>query len=229
MDGAPLDPGIPDGETTTYRGVVDGTEQGTGTHTVEHDGDDAYRQRISIAVGDGGVGYAMESRFARVRGTLLAESYRMETTWRGERVALEEGRFRDVKVLQFGGEVKAYPRGMSPLLGCGVALRGLEWERGFERDLTLWLANTAFWDVHVVVEGREKVRVPAGSFDAWKVRVTPSVEEVSAQLDRMVQPLIPPFVLHFHAEPAHRLLRFEFPTGPFPWNPTGVVEATEVG
>ena len=70
--------------------------------------------------------------------------------------------------------------------------------------------------------------MPAGNIDAWKVRVRPSLEEVSAQLDRLVQPLIPPINLHFQADPPHRLLRFEFPTGPFPWNPTGVIEATEL-
>lgn len=225
MDGPPLDPGIPDGERTAYRVVVEDKELATATHVIDHDGEEGYLQRVSIAHDE--AAYEMEAAFTRRRGTVLAERYRMETLWKGERVALEEGRFRDVKVVQFGGELKAYPRGMTPLLGCGIALRGLEFEKGFERDLTVWLANTLFWEVRVTVEGRERVSVPAGKFDAWRVRVRPSLEEVSSQLDKMVQPLIPPLELHTELEAPHRILRFEFPTGPFPWNPTGVIEAVQ--
>ncbi|MDQ1446852.1 MAG: hypothetical protein QOI20_3316, partial [Acidimicrobiaceae bacterium] len=44
----------------------------------------------------------------------------------------------------------------------------------------------------------------------------------------VVQLLLPPFVLHFEEGPPHRFLRFSFPTGPFPWNPRGLIEATEL-
>jgi hypothetical protein len=71
--------------------------------------------------------------------------------------------------------------------------------------------------------------VPAGRFDSWRVRARPSFEQISGALDRVAAMVIPPFLLHFQAEASHRFLRFEFPTGPFPWNPRGVIEATELG
>jgi hypothetical protein len=143
-------------------------------------------------------------------------------------VAREEGWFRDVSALGWGGEIERYPSDTAPLLGCALMLRGLEFERGSRRSFTLWLANTAYWEIDVRVEKRERVSVPAGSFDAWRVRVRPSFDAVSGALDRVVALLLPPFVLHFAAEPSHRFLRFEFPTGPFPWNPRAVIEALEL-
>jgi hypothetical protein len=58
--------------------------------------------------------------------------------------------------------------------------------------------------------------------------VRPSFEQVDAALDRLMEMLLPPLVAHFAAEPPHRLLRFEFPTGPFKTNPSGLIEATEL-
>ena len=40
-----------------------------------------------------------------------------------------------------------------------------------------------------------------------------------------IHAILPPFRIHFDAEPPHRFLRFSFPTGPFPWNPRGLIEA----
>jgi hypothetical protein len=145
-----------------------------------------------------------------------------------EPVAEEAGRFRSVKVLQFGGELEPYPRDLSPLLGCAVALRGLEFEAGARRDFTVWLANSVCWTVGTMVERQETVELPAGGQPAWRVRVRPSFEQVDAALDRLMEMLLPPLVAHFVAEPPHRLLRFEFPTGPFKANPPGLIEATEL-
>jgi hypothetical protein len=83
--------------------------------------------------------------------------------------------------------------------------------------------------VALKVERRERVALPAGTFDAWRVRARPSFHAIAGALDRIVGLLLPPFVVHFDARPPHRFLRFAFPTGPFPWNPRAVVEATELG
>jgi hypothetical protein len=84
------------------------------------------------------------------------------------------------------------------------------------------------WEIDSKVERRERVGVAAGELDAWRVRVRPSFHAVASALDRIVGLLLPPFVVHFAADPPHRFLRFEFPTGPFPWNPRAVIEATEL-
>lgn len=225
MDGAFGDPGIPDGERTAYRGTVRGRETGSGVVTIRAS-DEAYVQALSSQV-EGAIRYEMETRFLRRPGSVIAESYRLRTLQGDRQIALEEGQFRDVSALHWGGELRPYPRSITPLLPCSLALRGLEFEPGAERTFAIWLANTVYWEVHLRVERRERLAVPAGSFEAWRVRARPSFHEIAGALDRLIAMLLPPFVLHFGAEPPHRFLRFEFPTGPFPWNPRATVEASQ--
>lgn len=226
MDGPLRDPGLPDGETSVYRGSVKGEPAGRGTLRVEATRD-AYVQRVEMQV-LGELDYALELRFARRDGAMHAEHYALRTEYQGAPVAAEEGWFRDVRVLHWGAELIRYPRDISPLLGCAVALRGLDFAKGARRTFPLWLANTVFWDVELRVERREDVEVPAGRYPAWRVRARPSFEQIGPALDKLVGVLLPPFVLHFEAAAPHRFLRFEFPTGPFRWNPRGVIEAVEL-
>lgn len=227
MEGAFGDPGIPDGEETVYRGVIGKEEVGTGANRVART-DDGYRQTLSMTI-RGDATYSAAIEFRRARGTIAAESYRLDTRYRDEPVATEEGHFRGVKGLHWGGTLEAYPRDLAPLLGCAVALRGLTFERGERRSFSLWLANTVWWEIDTRVEKLEDVSLPVGSVRAWRVRARPHFGHVAGRLDRLIQLLLPPFVIHFDEQPPHRFLRFSFPTGPFPWNPRARIEATELG
>lgn len=220
------DPGIPDGETIAYRGTIDGSDVGRGSVRVEA-GDDAYAVRLEMAIRDG-FDQRVEIGFARTNGTLRAESYRAESLDRGSRVSVEEGWFRGVRGLHWGGELHPYPSNVTPLLGCAVALRGMEFVKGERHHLALWLANSVWWEVALHVHRRERIEVPAGTFEAWRVTAHPQFEPIGAALNRVVQAILPPFRLHFDARPPHRFLRFSFPTGPFPWNPRGLIEATAI-
>jgi Protein of unknown function (DUF3108) len=223
MDGPFRDPEIPDGETTAYRGLVSGRPAGEGRMVVEAS-PGAYVQRLRSDIG-GMVHGELEMRFARVNGTLVAEHYRLQTGNGDRPYSVEEGWFRDVRVLHWGGESVTYPRGITPLLGCAVALRGLEFARGERHRFPLWLANSAFWEIEIHVERRERLTVAAGTFEAWRASARPRFEAIAGPLDRLVGALLPPFRLWFDAAAPHRFLRFSFPTGPFPWNPRGVIEA----
>jgi hypothetical protein len=231
MEGPFNDPEIPDGERTAYRGLVDGREAGRGEVVVERVSDagrELYRQSLVASVG-GEAELRAETTFRRRTGKMHAEAHRMETFHgEAEPFATEESRFRGVKAVQFGGEVEAYPRDLAPLLGCALALRGLELEAGARRGFTVWLAGGVAWEVGTKVEKRERVELPAGKLSAWRVRLRPSFEQVDGALDRLMEMLMPPLVVHLAEEPPHRLLRFEFPTGPFKWNPQGLIEATEL-
>jgi hypothetical protein len=230
MEGPFNDPGIADGERTVYSGLIGGEQAGTGEVVIGHDTDggrDLYRQSVRATVGEAEL--RAEATFRRRSGQVHAEDYRMEARDGGaEPVATEETRFRGTKVLSFGGEVESYPRDVVPLLGAAVALRGLEFEPGAKRSFTAWIASSIVWQVDTKVEKREDVGVPAGKQSAWRVRLRPSFEQVDKALDGLMDMLMPPLVAHFAADPPHRLLRFEFPTGPFKWNPPGVIEATEL-
>jgi hypothetical protein len=231
MEGPFNDPAIPDGERTVYRGLLGDEEAGRGEVLVEHvaeGGQDLYRQSVVAGIGDAAE-WRAQVTFRRRSGKMHAESHRLETfSGDGAPFATEESRFRSVKALQFGGEVEPYPRDLAPLLGCAVALRGLELESGAERAFTAWIASSVMWPVETRVEKKEEVEVPAGKVGAWRVRLRPSFEQVDAALDRLMEMLMPPIVVHLAAEAPHRLVRCEFPTGPFKWNPPGLIEAIEL-
>lgn len=230
MEGPFNDPEIADGERTAYRGLIGGEEAGSGEVVISQDADggrDVYRQAVRATVGAAEL--RSETTFRRRSGQIHAEDHHMEARDGGsEPVATEASRFRNVKVLSFGGEVESYPRDLVPLLGAAVALRGLEFEAGAKRSFTAWIANSIVWQVDAKVEKREEVDVPAGKQSAWRVRLRPSFEQVDKALDGLMDMLMPPLVAHFAADPPHRLLRFEFPTGPFKWNPPGLIEAIEL-
>jgi hypothetical protein len=227
VEGPFNDPEIPDGERTAYRGLVGDDEAGTGEILVEH-GPDQYRQSVTARVA-GRAELRSTTVFRRRSGQVHAETHEMQTLdGDGPPVAVEQARFRGPKVVGWGGELESFPRDLAPLLGASLALRGLEFESGARRSLSIWLVSSVYWQVDTKVESREKVDVPAGKLEAWRVRLRPSFEQVDKALDSLMDALMPPVVAHFEAEPPHRLLRLQFPTGPFKWNPPGVIEATEL-
>jgi hypothetical protein len=232
MEGPFKDPEIPHGERTAYRGLVGGQEAGSGEVLVERvadDGRDLYRQVVTATL-KGTTSVRAETVFRRRSGTIHAETHRTEThNGGGGPIAVEEARFRDVKVPAWGAEIESFPRDLAPLLGCAVALRGLEFEPRAQRAFSVWLANAVHWQVDAKVEKAETVTVPAGDLEAWRVRLRPSFEQVDKALDKVIDMVVPPIVAHFAKEPSHRLLRLEFPTGPFKWNPPGLIEAAELG
>jgi Protein of unknown function (DUF3108) len=217
------DPQIPDGERTTYRGTISDASVGEGELSVGATADRYLVHLESRILGD--FNQTIEMGFSRSRGLLRAESYRAESRDGDRPVSVEEGWFRDVRGLHWGGELQAYPSNVTPLLGCAIALRGLEFVKGERHSLALWLANSVWWEISLHVHRRERIDIPAGSFEAWRVTAHPQFEPIGAALNRIVQAVLPPFRLHFDVEPPHRFLRFSFPTGPFPWNPRGLIEA----
>ena len=220
------DPGIPDRERTAFRGTISEAQAGTGKLVIEA-ADDSYLARIDAKILDG-FDLEVEMRFARTRGTLRADSYRLESRDGNKPVSAEEGWFRDVRGLHWGGELQPYPSNITPLLGAALALRGLEFVKGEKHHLALWLANSVWWEISVHVDKRERIALPFGTIDAWRVTAHPQFEGIGSALNRIVQAILPPFRAHFDAEPPHRFVRFSFPTGPFPWNPRGLIEATEL-
>src|SRR5919109_247125 len=198
MEGPFNDPGIPDGERTAYRGLVGDEEAGTGEVTVEH-GDERYRQ-VLVARVAGRADLRAETIFRRRSGTIHAETHEMQS-FDGDSapVSAEQACFRGVKVLHWGAEIEPFPRDMAPLLGCALALRGLEFERGAIRGFSVWLANSVYWPAEARVERRGEAELPGGRREAWRVRARPSFERVDAPRARLMDMLTPPLILHFDA------------------------------
>jgi hypothetical protein len=220
------DPDIPAGEVTAYRGLIGREQAGRGTNRIDHI-EGGYRQSLTMVVRDQ-ARYSATIDFRRDHGRIFADAYRLETLYGEAPVALEEGHFRGVKALGWGGTLELFPKDLAPLLGCALALRGLEFEQGAQRSFSLWLANSVYWEVGAKIERVEEVTLLFGTVSAWRVRLRPHFGQVARRLDRLLQFLLPPFTLHFGQQPPHRFLRFSFPTGPFPWNPRGRIEAVAV-
>lgn len=196
------------------------------TSRVDHDGPARYGLRIDVPHEE--LDVHAELGFARADGLVSATSYQLEARNGDRLVSREEGYFDGTSHIQFGGRIAPYPKDLVPLLGGILALRGLDFTRGAKCDVNIWLAFSAYWQVDLKVDRRETITLPIGIVDAWRVRLRPSFAQISGLLDKVVGTLLPEFTLHFAVEDAHRMLRFSFPTGPFPWNPKGVVEALKL-
>ncbi len=217
------DPGIADGEKSVYTIRVGDTSAGTQfASLIEHDGN-KYVSATSASSGDD-FAFLVEQTILRDKGILKAESYRAESKVDGKTVSREEGYFADTKHIQFGGKLEAFPRSVMPLVGGLTLLRGLDFYRGAQHNVDLWIAFSICWPLEVKVEKRQRVDVPAGSFDAWQIRIRPSFTHINTLLDKVVAGFLPPYVAHMEAGNSHPLLRFSFPSGPLPWNPRGVLE-----
>lgn len=226
MDDALPDPELEGPETTTYRGLVDGEEVGTGTLTLRPEGD---RELIQEIVGEafGRLSGNVETRFRRRSGVLLAQSQAIEVRDRDRDVFHESAAFRDVQVPQMGGDVSAYPREMVPAPALALALRVLPLAEKARFVPPVWLTAVVHWPIDVRVEKREKVAVPAGKFDAWRVRLRPSLVDVAQALDELSATVVPPVIAHVAVD-GQRLVRLAFPTGPARTDPPGLLEATDL-
>jgi hypothetical protein len=227
MDDALPDPELEGPETTTYRGLVDGEEVGTGTLTLRPEGD---RELIQEITGEafGRLSGNVETRFRRRSGVLLAQSQAVEVRDKDRDVFHESAAFRDVQVPQMGGDISAYPREMVPAPALALALRVLPLAAKARFVPPVWLTAVVHWPIDVRVEGREKVAVPAGKIDAWKVRLRPSLVAVAQALDELSATVVPPVVAHVSVD-GQRLVRLAFPTGPGRTDPPGLLEATDLG
>jgi hypothetical protein len=217
------DPGIRHGERSTYAAQL-GEKPFTRdiVSTVGAEGD-RYVSTIDARLG-GNFTMTIEQHFLRESGRLRADRYKAESRFEEKLVTREEGFFVDTQHLQFGGQVSRFPTDLMPLVGGMTLLRGLDFTKGAKATVALWLAFSVYVPLETKVEKRASIRVPAGDFETWQVRVRPSLEPISGILDKVVSGFLPPFVMHFEANPPHRMVSFSFPTGPMPWNPRGTIE-----
>lgn len=109
---------------------------------VDHEGNGLYRHSLLASLES--LELQVDQAFARKDGLLACESYRSEARHDGKVVSREEGYFQGTKHLQFGGVVSPFPNDVAPLIGCMIALRGLDFSRGYKRSVELWLAFSVF-------------------------------------------------------------------------------------
>lgn len=220
------DPELDSEERTAFRGVVDGAEVGDG-ELILRSVDDRTFEQVARGQAYGRLEGEVVARFRRRGGVLLAESQTIEMKHKGKVVFSEDATFRDVQVPQLGGEIGAYPRTVVPAGGLAVALRLLPWAPKARFAPPVWLTAIAHWPLDARVEAKESAKVPAGTFDAYRVRLRPSLVDVAQSLDELSANVVPP-ITALIAIDSGRLLRVDFPTGPGKNDPRGFIEATSV-
>lgn len=227
MDDALPDPELSRPETTLFCARVDGDEVGGGTLTLRNDGDRDLVQQITGSAYDR-LTASVQTRFRRRGGVLLAAAQTVEILDKQREVTRDAASFRDVHVPQLGGDAAPYPRTLVPAPALALALRTLPLREKARFVPQVWLTAIVHWPVDIRVEKREKITVPAGTFDAWRVRLRPSLVDVAQALDELSASVVPPVIAHVAVNPIGRLLRLSFPTGPGRTDPPGLLEATEV-
>ncbi len=227
MDTPLADPNLDAEERTEFRGFIDDEEVGTGTLVLRADDARTFTQEIT-GEAFGRLSGTATVNFRRRGGELHADTQDLLLNHKGKPAFTEHGSFRDVQVPQLGGDVGAYPRTMVPAAGLAVALRALPWAAKARFAPPVWLTAIVHWPLDMRVETKEKLTTPAGKFEAWKVRIRPSLVDIAASLDELSANLIPPVTAHIDVK-TNRLLRVDFPTGPGRNDPRGYIEATELG
>lgn len=227
MDEPLRDPDLDAPERTTFRALIDGEEIGSGTLTLRPEDDRTFVQEIE-GQAFGRLSGSAVVRFRRRGGDLIAESQALDIKDKDRHVLTEEASFRDVQVPQIGGDIAGYPRPMVPAPALALAFRTLPLKEKAKFVPRLWLAAVVHWPLDVRVEKKERIEVPAGSFEAFRIRLRPSLVDVAQALDELSATVVPPVIAHVAVEPAGRLLRLSFPTGPARTDPTGLLEATEL-
>lgn len=225
MDSPLLAPDFEGSETTSFDGFVDGEAVGGGTLVFRKEERGLVQEISGEAFGrlDGTV----VTRFRSRGEELIAEWQEIALNHKGKRTFDETKSFRDVQVPHMGGDVGPYPRTMIPAPALALALRTLPWEAKARFAPPVWLTAIVLWPLDLRVEKQEKVKVPAGSFDAWKIRLRPSLVDVAQALDELSANVVPP-VYAYVAVGSQRLLKLDFPTGPGRNDPRGHIEATEL-
>jgi hypothetical protein len=90
--------------------------------------------------------------------------------------------------------------------GIAGALRSLPFERARPVQLHLLSNEPRLYDISLEVQGRERVRTPAGQFECYKVEIQPGLGVL-----KLFGFLIPNAYFWFTVEPPHYWVRYEGP------------------
>ena len=125
-----------------------------------------------------------------------------------------------------------YPDNITHALAAPFLFTGLDWSSKKQGDINIWAADGKPTHMFMVVRGREKVTVPAGTFDAYHVLLVVDKKEVIepwGPLGNIIARFIPSFHFWYEAEQPHRFLkmRTEF-SASIPGSPFFRVDLKEI-
>ena len=125
-----------------------------------------------------------------------------------------------------------FPKNTCFLYTIVPALEAMRLEVGAQNDIYVLLSlDQTPWHMFVVVEARETVTVPAGTFACLRIRLEPDYKQIMGRWSwaaSVVKPLAPDYRFWVEEAPPHYLVRFEGKYGPVGATPTQTHELTAI-
>ena len=126
----------------------------------------------------------------------------------------------------------SFPKNTCFLYTIVPALEAMRLEPGAQNDIYVLLSlDQTPWHMFVVVEARETITVPAGTFPCLRVRLEPDYKQIMGRWSwaaSVVKPLVPDYIFWVEEAPPHYLIRFEGKYGPVGATPTQTHELTAI-
>jgi hypothetical protein len=148
-------------------------------------------------------------------------------------VQSQSGRIVHDETTYFDDPGHPFPEDMNHFYSIPMAIRGLALAPGAKENLQIWFSgHFTPWQMGAVVEGEELVKVPAGSFRCWRVKVDPDLKAIFKHwywLSLLFKNLVPSYYYWLNVEAPHVLVKFEGRFGPVGFSAVQVQELTAVG
>lgn len=148
-------------------------------------------------------------------------------------VQSQSGRIVHDETTYFDDPGHAFPDDLNHFYSIPMSLRGLNFAPGAKEDLLIWFSgHLTPWKMDVLVEGEDLVKVPAGVFHCWKVRVDFDLKAIFKRwywLARVLKTWVPSYYYWFSVEAPHVLVKFEGRFGPVGFSPVQVQELISTG
>jgi hypothetical protein len=232
-------PDIPDGEKLTYRAVLQTTEEKKESFVSPREEVTKVTQIITRFTKNGRPYYRFFRAEQLAGGQINYYTY-VFTDFEPFRFVVFEKRMQSTngrvvkkEITYFDDPAYTSPPDLNHFFSIPMTLRGIQFQPGVTNDLLVWFSSHLTpWKMNVIVEGKESVTVPAGTFECWKVRVEPDLKAIFKDwywIARIVKPWVPDFYYWFAAEAPYPLIKYQGTFGPEGVTPPQVQELIEKG
>jgi len=232
-------PDIPDGEKLVYKVGLETTEEKTESFVSPREEVTKVTQIITRFTKNGKPYYRFFRAEQLAGGQINYYTY-IFTDFAPLRFVVFEKRMRSTngrvvkkEITYFDDPEYTSPPDLNHFFSIPMTVRGMKFEPDAMNGLQIWFSSHLTpWKMNVIVEGKESVTVPAGTFECWKVRVEPDLKAIFKNwywIARMVKPWIPDFYYWFAAEAPYPLVKYQGVFGPVGVSPPQVQELIEKG
>jgi hypothetical protein len=117
-----------------------------------------------------------------------------------------------------------YPDNLCHVYTITAAIRKMELKVGARNDIHLLLdVDSAPWHMYVVVEDIETIKVPAGEFECYKIKLDPDYKSIMGSwswASPVIKRFVPDYYFWVDVNEPHTLVRFQGTFGPVGGSPS---------